>query len=37
MHSDEMLELKLARARELWGDSGTPPELAREGSELELA
>jgi len=36
MHSDEALEQKLARARELWGDSQTPPELAREGSELEL-
>ena len=36
MHSDEALEEKLARARELWGASGMPPELAREGSELEL-
>jgi phosphoribosyl 1,2-cyclic phosphodiesterase len=36
MHSDEELEEKLARARELWGDSENPPELAREGSVLEL-
>jgi phosphoribosyl 1,2-cyclic phosphodiesterase len=37
MHSDDQLDSKLARARELWGDSGFPPELAREGTELEIA
>jgi phosphoribosyl 1,2-cyclic phosphodiesterase len=37
MHNDDALDEKLARARELWGASDRPPELAREGGELEIA
>lgn len=33
---DELLELE-ARARELWGDDGIPPELAVEGTTMKLA
>ena len=36
MHSDDELERIGARARELWGDDGTPPELAREGTQLAI-
>jgi phosphoribosyl 1,2-cyclic phosphodiesterase len=33
---DDLLELR-ARARELWGDDGVPPELAVEGTTMKLA
>lgn len=37
VHTDEMLELKMARARELWkGASENAPELSREGMEINL-
>lgn len=36
MHSDIELQALEARARELWGESGHPPELAREGMTVEL-
>jgi hypothetical protein len=36
MHSDDELERIGARARELWGDDGPPPELAREGTQLAI-
>ncbi len=35
-HSDADLERKGARARELWGDEGHPPELARDRMQLEV-
>jgi phosphoribosyl 1,2-cyclic phosphodiesterase len=37
MHSDQDLERIEGRARELWGDPDTAPELAVEGAELALA
>jgi phosphoribosyl 1,2-cyclic phosphodiesterase len=36
LHDDDMLDAKLARARELWGDGNGTTELAREGMALEL-
>ena len=36
LHSDADLERLQARARELWGDEGRMPELARDGMELAL-
>jgi phosphoribosyl 1,2-cyclic phosphodiesterase len=36
LHTDEDLEELGARARELWGNDGVPPELAREGATVEL-
>jgi phosphoribosyl 1,2-cyclic phosphodiesterase len=36
-HSDSELELLLDHARELVGSDGPPPELAREGMEIELS
>ena len=35
-HSDAELERKGARARELWGGEGHPPELARDRMQLEV-
>ena len=36
LHSDADLDRLQARARELWGDEGRLPELARDGMELAL-
>jgi hypothetical protein len=36
MHSDVELQALEARARELWGEAGHPPELAREGMTVAL-
>ena len=36
VHTDDDLDVHRDRARELWRGNGTPPELAREGLELEL-
>jgi Beta-lactamase superfamily domain len=36
LHTDDQLRSLEARARELWGDRGAPPELAREGMTLRL-
>jgi ribonuclease BN (tRNA processing enzyme) len=36
LHSDDMLETLETRARELWGDERRPPQLARDGMQLEL-
>jgi len=36
MHTDDQLRSLEARARELWGDQGAPPKLAREGMTLPL-
>jgi len=36
LHSDTELEALEARAQELWTDGGLPPQLARDGMELEL-
>lgn len=36
-HSDEQLEVHLARAKELWGTPNTAPVLAREGMEIDLS
>jgi phosphoribosyl 1,2-cyclic phosphodiesterase len=36
VHTDEDLDAHCERAKELWGGSGAPPELAREGMEIEL-
>lgn len=36
-HSDEELESLLGLATRLWGNSGAPPALAREGMEIALA
>jgi len=37
LHDDDMLDAKLVRARELWGDGNGTTELAREGMALELS
>ncbi len=37
LHSDEQLEALLAQARDLWGTSGTPPDLAYEGMVFDLS
>ena len=37
LHDDDTLDLKLARARELWGGGNGTPELAREGLQFELS
>ena len=36
LHDDDMLDAKLVRGRELWGDGNGTMELAREGMALEL-
>lgn len=36
LHTDEQLRSLEARARELWGDKETSPELAREGATLQV-
>jgi ribonuclease BN (tRNA processing enzyme) len=36
LHSDNELEALEARAQELWTDGRLPPQLARDGMELEL-
>jgi phosphoribosyl 1,2-cyclic phosphodiesterase len=36
LHTDEQLDALGVRARELWGDDGIPPELAREGTTLPV-
>jgi phosphoribosyl 1,2-cyclic phosphodiesterase len=36
VHTDDDLEAHLNRAHELWRNGGPPPELAREGMELDL-
>ena len=36
LHTDDELRELEARARELWGDAGHPPELAREGMAVAL-
>ncbi len=36
LHDDDMLDAKLERARELWGDGNGETELAREGLQFEL-
>jgi ribonuclease BN (tRNA processing enzyme) len=36
LHTDEQLRSIAARARELWGSEGSPPELAREGTTLQV-
>jgi ribonuclease BN (tRNA processing enzyme) len=36
LHTDDQLRLLEARARELWGDQGAPPKLAKEGMTLSL-
>jgi phosphoribosyl 1,2-cyclic phosphodiesterase len=36
VHTDDDLDAHCARAQELWQGDGPPPELAREGMELEL-
>lgn len=36
VHTDEDLDAHCDRANELWGGDGAPPELAREGMEIEL-
>jgi phosphoribosyl 1,2-cyclic phosphodiesterase len=37
LHTDEDLEQLAGRARELWGENGSPPELARERVTVELS
>ncbi|MFN2557038.1 MAG: MBL fold metallo-hydrolase [Nitriliruptorales bacterium] len=37
LHSDRQLEALLARSRELWGASETPPDLAHEGMVFDLS
>jgi ribonuclease BN (tRNA processing enzyme) len=36
LHTDEQLRSLESRARELWGDDGVPPELAREGMTVQV-
>jgi hypothetical protein len=36
LHTDDHLRSLEAHAREVWGDHGVPPELAREGMTLPL-
>ena len=36
LHSDHELETLEARAKELWADESMPPQLARDGMQLEL-
>ena len=36
VHADDDLEVHCKRARELWRSDGSPPELAREGMEIEI-
>lgn len=36
LHTDEQLSSLEARARELWGGDGVPPELAREGMAVQV-
>lgn len=36
LHTDEQLRALEARARELWGEDGEPPELAREGMTVQV-
>jgi len=36
LHTDDALDVHLARARELWGDRPDPPLLAHEGMRFEL-
>lgn len=35
-HSDDALELHLERARSLWGNTGSEPQLAEEGMEITI-
>jgi phosphoribosyl 1,2-cyclic phosphodiesterase len=37
LHTDDELEALEARARDLWGPAGEPPELAREGTTVQVA
>lgn len=37
LHTDDELEALEARARDLWGAAGEPPELAREGTTVQVA
>jgi ribonuclease BN (tRNA processing enzyme) len=36
LHTDEQLQSLEARARDLWGGDGVPPELAREGMTVQV-
>jgi ribonuclease BN (tRNA processing enzyme) len=36
LHSDGELEALEAQAKELWADESRPPQLARDGMQLEL-
>ena len=36
LHSDDDLDSLETRAKELWADESLPPQLARDGMQLEL-